>query len=281
MEEKIRLGLKPFEENIEIINKKSFYEEGINTPIELYENYKISILLSDGMDVVMNDRIYNTSIGDIVVFGPSELHFARIMRGGEHHYMTFLIPASLLSALDGEDLAYIFEDTEKNRVNHISPAPEEKMEIIKVCEKIQALISDKKNTDICVFAYVIELLHISRSLYERAKINPKVSSSSPVITGAMRYITKNYKTVKDLCEIAESVNCSVTYLTRTFKRHTGKTVWNYLTECRIAHAKIMLEEGRGVTETCYECGFGDCSGFIKLFKKYEGITPLKYKNQKS
>ena len=277
---KYSLKLPVFREAIEITNEKRQYDAGENTPIELYDSYKISVLLSDGMAVVMNDQIYDTSFGDVVVFRPDELHFARILRGGEHRYMTFLIPMPILLGLGGEALAYIFEDQEKNRINHIVTMPEEKLEIIRICEKIAELSADKESSPLCVFAYVIELLHVCLGLYGRAKISPSVSSTPAVITGAMRYITMNYKTVKSLDEIAKNVRCSVTYLTRTFKKHTGKTVWSYLTECRLAHARKMLCGGMGITETCYECGFGDCSGFIKLFKAYEGVTPLKYKNSK-
>ena len=280
MEHKYEIKPDSFEYSIEITDESRHYDAGNNTPIELYDSYKISVLLSDGMAVVMKDQIYNTALGDIVVFRPEELHFARILKSGEYHYMTFLIPTSLLSSLGGDELAYIFEDSEKNRVNHISPTPEEKLDIIRICEKISALITEEKNSHLCIFAYIIELLHISRLLYDKAKNTLPLAATPAVITGAMKYVTSNYKTINNLEEIAKNVHCSVTYLTRTFKKHTGKTVWSYLTECRLAHAKIMLDSGMSVTESCYECGFGDCSGFIKIFKAYEGTTPLKYKNHK-
>lgn len=273
------IRLAPLRETIEITSQKRIYEAEENTPTELYDSYKISVLLSDGMGVVMKDQIYNTSCGDIVVFRPDELHFARIFRGGEHHYITFLIPSSLLLSLGGEDLAYIFEDKEKNRINHISAPHGEKQEILKICDKISYLISEENSSDLCIFAYIIELLYRCRGLYDKAKASPFQASTPAVITSTTRYITNNYKTIKNLDEIAKNANCSITYLTKTFKKHTGKTVWEFLTECRLAHAKIMLKGSMSVTEVCYECGFGDCSGFIKLFKKYEGITPLKYKKE--
>ena len=47
---------------------------------------------------------------------------------------------------------------------------------------------------------------------------------------------------------------------------------------KIALAKDLLDKGADVTEACYECGFNDCSYFIRVFKKYVGMTPLTYKN---
>ena len=41
----------------------------------------------------------------------------------------------------------------------------------------------------------------------------------------------------------------------------------------------MLDEGADVTSVCYDCGFNDCSYFIKVFKSYVGMTPFRYKNK--
>lgn len=62
----------------------------------------------------------------------------------------------------------------------------------------------------------------------------------------------------------------------TFRRYTGKSIHNYLTQRRLEHARRLLQNGVSVTEACYQSGFSDCSGFITLFKKHFGITPGKY-----
>ena len=33
-----------------------------------------------------------------------------------------------------------------------------------------------------------------------------------------------------------------------------------------------------MADIAYECGFNDFSYFIKIFRRYKGITPLKYRN---
>jgi len=46
---------------------------------------------------------------------------------------------------------------------------------------------------------------------------------------------------------------------------------------KIALAKSMLIAGSNVTETCFACGFNDCSYFIRIFRKYAGMTPAAYR----
>ena len=45
---------------------------------------------------------------------------------------------------------------------------------------------------------------------------------------------------------------------------------------RLAAAKMMLEQGASVQETCAACGFSDYSHFIALFKRKFGTTPFQY-----
>lgn len=41
---------------------------------------------------------------------------------------------------------------------------------------------------------------------------------------------------------------------------------------------MLRDTGTGVNQISYELGFVDPSYFIKVFKKFEGITPLQYRN---
>ena len=46
---------------------------------------------------------------------------------------------------------------------------------------------------------------------------------------------------------------------------------------KITLAKDLLDRGADVTTACYECGFNECSYFIRVFRKYVGMTPRKYR----
>ena len=78
--------------------------------------------------------------------------------------------------------------------------------------------------------------------------------------------------------VAKASYLSVNQLCRLFSDHCGTTVAKYITSKRITEAKKMLAAGKGVTETAMLCGFGDYSGFIRVFKKNVGVTPGKYKS---
>ncbi|MBQ1269840.1 MAG: helix-turn-helix domain-containing protein [Clostridia bacterium] len=46
---------------------------------------------------------------------------------------------------------------------------------------------------------------------------------------------------------------------------------------RIENAKTLLKEGLSSEEVAFRIGFKNASYFVKIFKKYVGITPAKYR----
>ena len=53
----------------------------------------------------------------------------------------------------------------------------------------------------------------------------------------------------------------------------------YLNEYRIKQAMRLLKEtDLPVMEVCLECGYNNLGNFLRAFKKYTEMTPLKYRN---
>ena len=62
---------------------------------------------------------------------------------------------------------------------------------------------------------------------------------------------------------------------------TGHTPVEYLNIYRIDQASYLLRTGcEELINIAYSCGFKDFSYFIRMFKKFKGTTPLKYRNHK-
>lgn len=94
------------------------------------------------------------------------------------------------------------------------------------------------------------------------------------------HVSKNFKQPIPLDEIAEKVSMTVPAFCRYFKKATGKTFTQFVNEFRIVHAtKLLAENPTSITDICFESGFNNFSHFNKLFKKFTGKSPLKYRNE--
>ncbi len=110
----------------------------------------------------------------------------------------------------------------------------------------------------------------------------KNKASKKVIEEAIKYIKSNYST-ESLClkDIASSVYVNPTYLSSIFKKETGKTIHEYITDVRMNKAKELLDEGMcSLANVSERVGYTDPNYFSKCFKKYFGVSPSNYINMK-
>ena len=84
-------------------------------------------------------------------------------------------------------------------------------------------------------------------------------------------------TVKDLANL---VHINEQHLMRVFKRETGQSVLEYITERRILIAGSLLKDTEYSINFIADCvGCENYSYFTKLFKKFTGYTPREYRIQ--
>ena len=96
-----------------------------------------------------------------------------------------------------------------------------------------------------------------------------------------KYVHGNYHNPwLSIKEISEAVGKSVSYICVVFKRETGITLNQFLTDVRMEAAKILLDNPRNNIKTVSEkCGYTDSSYFTRAFKKYTGQTPSEYRGE--
>ncbi len=126
--------------------------------------------------------------------------------------------------------------------------------------------------------YVVELL-TDMVTGERAE------SSEDNITNKMNqvahYIQNNLDknmTIDDLSSIAY---LSPFYFSRQFKAHFDASPYQYILQCRISKAKILLLQNKDTDYIVEVCGFGTPSNFYRRFKSLVGMTPSKYIKENS
>ncbi|MDO5424578.1 MAG: AraC family transcriptional regulator [Eubacteriales bacterium] len=128
---------------------------------------------------------------------------------------------------------------------------------------------------------VEELMSVSKELF--AKIidqnSRKEKPDEPGwLSGVLRYLQENFRDPNlTVGAVAEKFWISVPHLSRTFKSCTGKGVLEYIQFLRVEESKHQLLNGKNVTEAAVSVGYLDAKALTRAFKRYEGITPGKYK----
>lgn len=112
------------------------------------------------------------------------------------------------------------------------------------------------------------------------KVELQEDDHEPIVDSLQRaitYINENLADQLSLKTIAAIAQMSPFYFARLFKRSTGLTPNQYVTNRRMERAKqILLEQDLSVVEVSQEVGIQSQSHFNKVFREYTGLTPKAY-----
>ena len=89
-------------------------------------------------------------------------------------------------------------------------------------------------------------------------------------------IEKNYHKKIVAQELADFLFVSRTTLMTNFKKYTGCTLNEYITNLRLKRAIELLSIGKTEQETAEACGFSDSGALIRTFKSVFKTTPKKF-----
>lgn len=129
------------------------------------------------------------------------------------------------------------------------------------------------NKNIGVFKLQDELMSIANHIHSMY-----YSKSKDIMVLAKEYIADHYDKAITLEEVAEAVNLSPQYFSKTFKERAGSSFIDYLTELRVERAKELIRsKQKSVKEVCYHVGYKDPNYFSRVFKKYTGVSPSDYR----
>ncbi|MFF2482803.1 helix-turn-helix domain-containing protein [Paenibacillus sp. NPDC058071] len=124
--------------------------------------------------------------------------------------------------------------------------------------------------DVCAYAAVRNESQMSQ---ERAE------SLRGLAQQVVSHIGENYRDPNlNVNLIGEQFGLKGSYLSRLFKSQTGEGLLDYIHRHRIGEAKRHIEAKKSsIAEIAKQVGYNEAATFIRVFKKYEGVTPGKYK----
>lgn len=142
--------------------------------------------------------------------------------------------------------------------------------------------------EICQTHLLALLLVMRRELGKKRNLKP-AQVNLPEFSGkqyddaieqSQAYIRSHLKFSPTIDQVAGHVYMSRTQFTQRFRRQTGQSFTEYLTQCRIEEAKSLLTESSwSVSHITQHLGLKSAPYFCRLFERHIGSSPQQFRNK--
>lgn len=105
--------------------------------------------------------------------------------------------------------------------------------------------------------------------------------TNPMITDVLKIIEQEYMKDLSLTDLADQLGVTVPYLSKLFKDEMKVNFKEYLTVYKIEKSKqLLLHTSNTIQEVARQVGYNNAPQFTRMFKKYEHITPVAYRQMR-
>lgn len=266
-----------------------------------HKQYEIILFLSDGALLEIGNRTYNVKAGDIFLLNNKEYHRTSGAVGKPHNrYVLMFDPEIFLSGCSeifDYEFDEFFEHRPENFVHRLHLSEENLKKIEKLFLNIEREINEGEEKAeqvklrLGILNLIVELSEMYRFFLKGQKVTSKENKiqetefKDPIlyrerIEQIKKYIVEHVNEKLELDDIAKEFYMNRYYLSHYFKKETGFTLQQYITNRKVVEAKAKLKSGYSVTEIAAQLSYNSDSHFIATFKKSTGITPKKYAQEK-
>lgn len=167
----------------------------------------------------------------------------------------------------------------KDKVKALKPSA-----YIKI-SKLVANIGNELNNQVDGFwpcrsrSYLMELLYYIRFLHsDNDTVDVKEKTSSDMVSDIIEYLSEHISERVTVEDIVKEYSINRNILNQIFIKEVSMTCMNYFEKMRMSLAQTMLAETElQIAEIADRVGYPDPNYFAKVFKKYTGVTPSKYR----
>lgn len=146
-------------------------------------------------------------------------------------------------------------------------------------EYFERLFSVQAIEQVFIFFEILHLMSNEKYTGVEAILNTQIPIRNiERIDKVFHFITNHFMDDISSQDVAQLLHFTNTSFCRFFQKHTQKTFKEALNEYRLAHAcKLLAHTNKSIETIAYESGYGSQPFFNRMFKRFNGVTPLAYR----
>ncbi len=250
-------------------------DKGAVMEFHYHEFCKVVMLISGRGEYTVEDQHYLLKAGDILLIGSNQVHRPEFVRGAEYERIILYISPEFLQKQSTKEcnLEEIFDGTD----GHVLRLEERKYKRLfeRALELKEELKENSYGSTVMAGSMLLQLLvKLGRNKAKgRMQMAERPVVSDERIEKILQYLEAHLAENITMEQLSERFFISKYHMMRLFKKETGQSVYDYLTERRLFLARDLIRQGVSATESCFMAGFGSYSSFTRAYGKRFGATP--------
>ncbi|WP_306537677.1 AraC family transcriptional regulator [Megasphaera sp.] len=242
-------------------------------PYHYHDFDKITLFFQGHVSYDVEGTAYDLKPFDIVVIPAGKIHRPSVTGDTPYERIIAYISPAYLKTYEqrGCPVGQLFSDS----ASPILRQPQEADSLYNVsCRLRRAWSYTGPEGNILQEALFSEfLIHLWMAMKTQKIGFVKKKQQHQKIAHIVDYLENNLTDDLSIPALAKRFYMSPDYLMHLFKSETGMTAGSYITARRLQKARRLMQEGRALTELCYECGFTNYSTFYRAWKKRYHTSP--------
>ncbi|MDQ0203148.1 AraC family transcriptional regulator [Pectinatus haikarae] len=244
--------------------------------------HKIILFISGSVTYTVEGKSYPLMPRDIIFVSAGEIH--RPLPTGNELYeriVIYISPEILQKySHSDENLAACFTSAAKHSsVMHLPPGKSHDLTFhVKKLEQ-NFYAKGFANDLYSEILFVEFMILLNRALLSHEIDEMHAAVYDKKVLPILKHINDNLFTDLSIDILSGKFFISKFHMMRRFKKATGYSIHQYITNKRLLRARAMIHSDIPLTKICFDCGFHDYSTFSRAFKDVFKQTPREYRRK--
>ncbi|MDR4946735.1 GH39 family glycosyl hydrolase [Neobacillus cucumis] len=258
---------------VSVMNHKSNLEHA-------HREIELIYVIKGQLQVKINQNTFHLIKSDFILVNSNEFHSFQSEK--DNLFVVFHFNYLELSSLLGQkNLLFLCNSNEQSLSSD--------QDFRQVIEELLSVYMQQRNdSEVETLEKTFKLISLIKFHYLKSSNQLEIPSYSTSkgqnerLSEIMEYIQSNYREPLTLEEVAGLHFISVPYLSKFFKKQTGKTFSQYLNGIRLAHAvNELVNTNKPITRIALDNGFPNLAAFNRVFNETYQVKPVEYRKQMS
>lgn len=248
----------------------------------------IYVVSGTGIQIINNNQFQYRS-GNLFLVTPQDIHSFEILTPTKFFFLRFNEYYIKTNSQKGmqetvQRMEYILQNASHRPGCVLKNTVDKPL----IASLIQSIINEQTNQQIYHQKITEQIVNaiitiVARNIALKLPKNIK-EATGEVVLEILHYIQENIYNPKQLKAniISEHFNISLNYLGKYFKKQTGETLQEYISnyKLRLIEARLLNSDMR-INEIADELHFSDESHLNKVFRKHKGMNPSEFRKKYS